>query len=89
MKFVYKEKLKILYTVPYESVFNPIELSFRHFKNITYKMIASKISIIKHKVESILHSKEYEDIIYKNFLETLNKYINYCKINENIDLNKK
>ncbi len=87
LKIVKKKKLKVLYSVPYESKFNPIELSFRHIKNIIYKKIFKSIEQVKRLVLDVLNSKEYEKTLYKNFLETLNVYINYCIKNDSEDLN--
>lgn len=84
---VKNKKLKVLYSVPYESKFNPIELSFRHIKNIIYKNIFKSINQIKRLVVDVLNSKKFEKTLYKNFLETLNVYINYCIKNDSEDLN--
>lgn len=81
-------KLKILYTVPYESEFNSIELAFRYIKNKIYKKIYSNITELKDDVLAIIKSKDMNKCIFKNFKETLLKYENFVEGNINIDLNK-
>lgn len=83
-----KNNLKIMYTVPYESEFNPIELSFRHIKNIIYRKIYSNITDLKNDVLTIIKSKDMNRCIFKNFKETLMKYENFIERNINIDLNE-
>lgn len=82
---VIRNKIKILYCVPYESCFNPIELSFRYIKNIIYKNIFFNISTIKHKVISILGSTKFQKSLFKNYLETLRIYFHF--LNENLNFN--
>lgn len=82
-------KIKIIYTVPYESSFNPIELSFRFIKNKIYRHIYSNIKELQDDVEKIINTKEFEVSLKKNFAETLEKYQIYINNNININLNDK
>ena len=82
-------KIKIIYTVPYESSFNPIELSFRFIKNKIYRHIYSNIKELQDDVEKIINTKEFEVSLKKNFVETLEKYQIYINNNININLNDK
>jgi len=82
-----KKKIKILYNVPYESPFNCVELSFRHLKNITYKQIFPTIRSLIEEVERILDDKKFEETLYKNYIETIKKYVNYSKYYIDKDLN--
>ena len=82
-------KLKVLYTVPYESVFNPIELGFRFIKNITYKKIYLNIKNLKKDVKSILKGDKIKQCLFKNFVETIEKYLQFIESNININLDEK
>lgn len=84
---VTKYKIKILYTVPYESCFNPIELSFRFIKNKIYRFLFENIDELKIEVDKILNIKEFENSLIKNYHETLAKYYEFIINNKNIDLN--
>jgi transposase len=84
-----KYNIKTLFTVPYESYFNPIELSFRYLKNKIYKNIFYDINKLKIKVEDIDESNEFEKLLSQNFAETLEIYMEYIKNNNNINLNNK
>lgn len=84
-KLMKDKELKVLYTVPYESEFNPIELSFRFIKNYTYRKIYLKILDLKKDVIDILESEKIKKSLFKNFLETLKKYYNF--IIKNIEFN--
>ena len=88
IELIKKNELNILFTVPYESEFNPIELSFRYIKNIIYKKIYSNITDLKDDVLTIIKSKDMNKCILKNFKETLLKYERFIEINIDIDLNK-
>ena len=78
-------KLKVLYTVPYESEFNPIELCFRYIKNFTYRKIYLKINELQKDVIEILKSERIKNSLFKNFNETLKKYYNFTKKNKDIN----
>ena len=81
------KKLKVLYTVPYESIFNPIELAFRRIKLITYKKVYKNISELKDEIIKIVNSDKFKTTLYKNFLETLEKYLLFIENNKDINLN--
>jgi transposase len=86
IKIMKKNKLKVLYSVPYESFFNPIELAFRFIKNITYKKIYLNLRNLKNAVIEILASKNLGKSLFKNFVETLNKYMIFIEENNLIKL---
>ena len=86
INFMNKKKLKVLYTVPYESYFNPIELAFRYIKNIIYRKIYSNIRDLKRDVVRIISKKDIEETLFKNFIETLKKYKLFLETNKNINL---
>ena len=80
-----KRNLKILYTVPYESEFNPIELCFRYIKNFTYKKIYLKINELQKDVIEILKSEKIKKSLLKNFNENMKKYYNFTKKNTDVN----
>lgn len=83
-----KNKLKVLYTVPYESVFNPIELGFRYIKNIIYRKIYLTMKELKEDVIKIIKDNTIKNVLFKNFIETIKKYQLFIEINYNLDLDK-
>lgn len=86
-KIIKSKSLKVFCTVPYESVFNPIELSFRAIKNITYKNIYNNIKDLKKDIQQIIKSDKFQNTINKNFIETLSKYLLFIEENKDKDLN--
>lgn len=71
IKNIIKSKsLKAFYTVPYESIFNPIELSFRAIKNITYKNIYKNIKELSKDIKNFINSEKFKITLNKNFIET-------------------
>lgn len=82
-----KEKLKVLFTVPYQSCFNPIELCFRCIKNIIYKKIYLNIRSLKKDIIDILNRDKIKETLFKNFIETLLKYKSFIIKNQNVNLN--
>ena len=87
LKLVNKQKIKLLFSVPYESSFNSVELSFRYIKNIIYKHIFKNINELRIKVEEILNGNEFRKTIKKNFVETLERYYYFININDNFNMN--
>ena len=86
-KIFNKYKLKVLYSVPYRSNFNQIELVFRSIKNITYKELFSSVENLKEKIEQIIKSEELNKTIQLLFKETLNNYINFIEEYKTFNLN--
>jgi len=87
IEFMQKEKLKVLFTVPYQSCFNPIELCFRCVKNIIYKKIYLNIKSLKKDIIEILNGDKIKETLFKNFAETLLKYKSFIINNQNAKLN--
>lgn len=71
IKYMKLKNLKVLFSVPYQSCFNPIELAFRGIKNITYKKIYINIRALKEDIIKILNWKKIKETLFKNFVETL------------------
>ena len=85
-KIMKQFNLKVLFTVPYQSVFNPIELSFRYIKNIIYKKIHMSINELKNDVINIIEDDKIKETLFKNFIETVKKYLYFLEKNIEIDL---
>ena len=81
-----KKKIKIFYNVPFESSFNCVELSFRHLKNISHRQMFPSINSLIEIVGRILGEKKFEETLYKNYIETIKKYVNYSKLYIDKDL---
>lgn len=87
-KIISEKSLKVLYTVPYESIFNPIELAFRGIKVIIYKNIYNNLTCLEKDIKKIIFSERFKTTLFKNFLETLEKYNIFIKKNKDFDMNQ-
>ena len=81
-KYLISEKIKIVTNVPYLSSFNSIELFFRALKNVTYKENYNTITNLRTKLEGIINDPKMDNIVKKNFIETLNNYKNFLEDNK-------
>ena len=81
--------IKLMFTVPYESMFNPIELSFRFIKNYIYKRIFTNMNNLKKYIIDIINSKNFSSNLLLNFVETIEKYYIFEKNNESLNLDEK
>ncbi len=72
--FYKKNKMKILFTVPYRSTFNMIENVFREIKNITYKKLYSNTFELKKDLKSIIEGEKIKKYLPKLFNETMKEY---------------
>lgn len=84
----YKDsKLKILFNVSYQSLWNMIELVFRLIKNKTYKKLYQNIEELEIDIIDIIQSGKIEDSLPSLYVETLNHYLNFINKNKEINLN--
>lgn len=83
-----KYKLKILFNVPYKSMWNMIELVFRTIKNITYKKLYANIKNLENDIKDIIKSGKIEESLFSLYQETLANYSNFINKNRYYDLNK-
>ena len=86
-EFYYNNNLKILFNVPYNSMFNMIEIVFRYIKNITYKKIYSTKTELKNDLKIIIEGEGIQKSINNLYNETLNKYKDFLDNNISFDLN--
>lgn len=87
LNFYKDNKMNILFNSPYVSVFNSVELAFRHIKRILYMDLFSNIGELCSKVENILQSNNFSNTLLYNFGETIEVYIKFIDKYHNIDLN--
>ena len=83
-----KEKLNILFLVPYASYFNSIELCFRALKQMIYSRLYESLDDLKKDIETFLASESIQKTIYLNFKETLEEYLYFFKNHQYENLNQ-
>lgn len=82
-KFANENKLKFLFTVPYKSEFNPIELCFNLMKNYIYNEEIKNIAILKKRIAELIEDEKVNQNIPKIYQHTLNSYVNFISDNCN------
>lgn len=87
LDFYKKNKLKIITIVPYFSELNSVELCFRFLKQKMIKKIYKTINKMTSDVKDLIESEEFNKILPKLFLETLNKYLKFLNKNLSKELN--
>ena len=73
--------------MPYKSIFNCVELSFRAIKQITYKNLYDNIESVNKDVINYLNSDGMKQTLLYNYCETINRYISYVEKNSDMNLN--
>lgn len=81
-KFAIENKLKFLFTVPYKSEYIAIEYVFNLMKNHTYNTINKNIKELAKQIDGLIDDKKINDDIKKIYRLTLEKYLDFEKINE-------
>ena len=66
IEFFLNEKINIIYTPPYQSIFNPIELAFRALKRKIYSKIYSDIEELMSDEKDFFKSKELKRTLLLN-----------------------
>ena len=87
INFFNENKLRVIFTPPYMSIFTPIELAFRAIKNITYKKMYSKIDEVIKDITNFLTAEEIKKTLLYNYKETLGHYISFMEKYRNENLN--
>ena len=87
LNFFNDNKINVIFTTPYQSVFTPIELAFRAIKNITYKKLYSEINDVTKDIIFLFNSEGIKNTLLYNYKETLNQYISFFEKNKNENLN--
>ena len=87
IEYYNKNKINIIFNITYKSNFNAIELAFRSLKFKIYKKLYESIDSVSDDVKHILNEKEFSISLKKNFIETLNIYLNFYENHKFINLN--
>ena len=82
-KFATENKLKFLFTVPYKSEFNPIELCFNLMKNYIYNEEIKNITTLKKRISKLIEDEKVNQNIGKIYQHTLKGYLNFISDNFN------
>lgn len=77
ISYCHEKKMNLVFNVPYQSVFNCIELCFRAIKRNTYSKIYKNMDETKKDIENIIKSNNFKDILLLNYKETLQEYLFY------------
>lgn len=77
ISFCVEKKINLIFNVPYQSVFNAIELCFRSIKKVTYSTIYDSINDLKRDIENLIYKEKFNNTLIYNFKETLNEYLCY------------
>ena len=75
ISYCIEKKINLVFNVPYQSVFNSIELCFRAIKRNTYLQIYKNIDETKKDIENIINSNNFKDTLLFNYKETLQEYL--------------
>ena len=87
IEFFLNEKINIIYTPPYQSIFNPIELAFRALKRKIYSKIYSDIEELMSDEKDFFKSKELKRTLLLNYKESIEQYINFYNKFKYMNLN--
>lgn len=87
IKYLNNNKINTIFTPPYQSTFTPIELAFRAIKKINYLKIYNDVKELLNDVELFLNDEKTKKTLLYNYKETINQYISYIDLNNNINLN--
>lgn len=77
ISFCKERKINLLFNVPYQSVFNSIELCFRALKKMIYSKIYETTEEIKLDIENIIKTEKFRNTLYYNYKETLKEFLYY------------
>ena len=87
LKYFKTNKINILFTPAYQSIFNPIELIFRGIKRMTYSKLYNNFEEVEKDVIDYLQNDKIKKTLLYNFKETMEQILNYYKLNMNQNIN--
>lgn len=87
MDFYIENRINIIFNVVYHSNFNAIELAFRAIKFRIYKKLYESIECVVEDIKNMILERTFCITLKKNFIETLNEYLNFYDNNKYINLN--
>jgi len=80
-EFSKKNKIKILFNIPYKSEFNAIEIAFHLIKNNLYKEMPSNQKELIKRIIYYIDDKSINDYIPKVYIKTLETYVKFYEDN--------
>ena len=86
LSYFKNNNIKLMFSVPYENMFNPIELAFRFIKNYPYRKIFTDMNSLKKYIIDIINSKKISSNLFLNYVEAVEKYYIFVKNNESLNL---
>lgn len=89
ISYCIEKKINLVFNIPYQSIFNGIELCFRSMKKIIYSNIYNSVDEIKEMLNSLIQDEKFKKSLLYNYKETLNEYLYYSENHkyDNLNLN--
>ena len=87
ISFCEEKKINLVFNVPYQSIFNGIELCFRSMKKIIYSNIYNSVEEIKEKLLGFINEEKFKNSLLYNYKETLTEYLFYAENHKYDNLN--
>ena len=87
ISYCISQKMNLLFNIPYQSVFNTIELCFRVIKRHIYQNLYSSIDEMKNDIECLISKEKFLSSLLYNYKETLQEYLYYEELHRNDNLN--
>lgn len=87
ISYCVEKKINLVFNVPYQSVFNSIELCFRTIKKVIYSNLYDSLDNLKDKLNNLIEDKSFTQSLLYNYKETLNEYVYYSQNHKHDNLN--
>ena len=87
LKYFKSNKINILFTPAYQSIFNPIELIFRGIKRMTYSKLYNNFEEVENDLINYLKNDKIKNTLLYNFKETMEQILAYYELNMNQNMN--
>lgn len=85
-KYYNEKKINVIFNVVYLSNFNAVELAFRALKFKIYNKLYESIESVSEDIKKILLDKNFGKTLIKNYIETMNVYLNFYNNNKHINI---
>ena len=82
-----EKKVNLVFIVPYQSVFNAIELYLRTIKKVINSKVYDSLDDLKDKKNNLIEDKSFAKSLLYNHKETLNEYVYYTENHKHDNLN--
>lgn len=87
IEYYNKKRINVIFNIVYCSNFNAVELSFGALKFKIYNKLYESIEKVSEDINQILIDKNFCKTLIKNFIETLNIYLNSYNNNKYLNIN--